>query len=594
MNRSRTSFAAIAAAPAVLAGAVVVCLSSCDRQPRSAGDGDVGVVVARVGGDDICLDEVDARILALPPSARPKPGDDLDAWFESQVREAAVDHLLAASADDRHLADDPGFVTATREAERQVTIELCLQQLHPEPDEITDADVQAEYDRLADSLAAPERRAAYHLFRRFVDGAPRDQTRREIEGLRDRVLRGESFTRLAASMSDSESRHREGSIGRVVPGQLSPEVERVLFALDEGVPSDPVATPEGYHLFYVDQILPTRRLTLDEARPMLVERLADERREAILAEIEGRTAPPPDSLILDQDQLQEVAEAGDPEAPVLRIDDTTVTLGDLMRRSRQALANHNPSRQRPPMGLGPWQMLESLRRRALIYGYCRDDVELPAAELEAKLTEWRERALVQIERRRRLLELAKADDDRLRTYYESNIGQFSSQPTWHLRRLRIPFSSHTNRIMARLETAAADRSGQLDSLQRELGGEVDDLGTVSAVGLSRKEPKLPALVAPLDVGQISDPYRTADALEIVEVVEHTGAAPLPFDSVRDKVAAAYLDLYSADLYAKLSDSVLSSAHFEIVPEGMAQLRAGLPGPEDVSVEDLEALLNQLE
>ena len=45
--------------------------------------------------------------------------------------------------------------------------------------------------------------------------------------LRERILRGENFQRLAQSESDSESRHRQGSIGWVVRGQLPQTFARV-------------------------------------------------------------------------------------------------------------------------------------------------------------------------------------------------------------------------------------------------------------------------------------------------------------------------------------------------------------------------------
>lgn len=552
------------------------------------------IIVARVGDLEITANEMDARILSLPAQDRPKPGDDLDAWLIDQARELAVERRLLAAAEASHVADSDQFTSAAREAERTLAVELCLETLRPVAPPITEDELRAAYDAHREIFAAPERRAAYHLFLRFQIDVPHEETFSRIEGLRDRVLNGESFTRLAAANSDSESRHRDGSIGWVIPGRLPAEFEKVIFALDEGVPSEPVATPEGYHLFYVDQALPPRQSSFEEARPALLQRLTGERAESTVTRILAEVEPPPDSLMLDRSGLASVAEAGDPETVVLRIGDTVLTLEDLRHQVRR-LVGQQPATSRQPLPADlAWRVLEANRRRELLYRYCQSHDGIPATDLETRLGDWRRSNLVNLERHRRLVEVAKSDDARLRLYYESNIGQFSSPPKWHLRRLRLPLDQESSVVMARLEAAAAEDGIGLEGLRDELGGEIDDLGFKNLAELKRLEPKLPALVAPLDPGHLSAPYRTDDALEIVSAVERQDSEAIPYSDVQDRVAAAFVEQYSAEVYQALTEEVLTSGQFEIVPEGIAHLRNAGLAPENVSVDDLENLLNELQ
>jgi PPIC-type PPIASE domain len=580
------------AAIALLAGALVACRDSAARPAAEPVD-----VVARFGDEVVTARELDAWIVALPPAERPKPGADLEAWYEGQIRELLVARRLRSEAEAGDLKANESFVTARREAEKRLAVSLCVAALLPADEGVAAAELRAAYDSRKESFALPERRAVYNLFLRRLPRSPPDARRREIEALRDRVLAGESFTRLAAAHSDSESRHREGSIGWVKRGELPAGFEKVIFSLDEGVPSEPVVTRDGLHLFYVDQILPARQLTFAEVRKPLRAHLVAERREAALDKLEAGITPPPGTVVVDRKELAAIAEAGDPDAVVLHMGDSELTLADLRRHLRRTLAQlaKRPESSPPPATVDlAYRQLQELRRRELLYEHCKTTGAVPAAALAARLTDWEGKALLSMQRQRRLLALAKRDDARLRTFYESNVGRFSKPPKWHLRRLRIPLDGKARAHMARLEKAAVTPGTTLAALRGELGGEIDDLGLVSLADLRRIEPKLPPLVAGLPAGSLSAPYHTASTLEIAESVARKESEPLPYAEVRDRVADAYVQQYTREVYEELEDDVLQSAKLDFVPAGLAALRstAGVPPP-DVSVEQLDELFAEV-
>lgn len=558
--------------------------TSQDAAPSGAS----GDVVARFGDLEITTAELDERILSLPATERPGPGTDLDAWYSEQIRELVVERRLRDMALTE--AEVESLAEARAQAEKQLAVQLCLVALRPNLETVTEDDLRAAYAERVETFRVPERRYVLHLFQRRDPKSA--QARAEIEALRDRVLRGEGFQRLAVAHSDSESRHRDGVLGWMRPGDLPKGFENIVFALEEGVPSEPVVTRDGFHLFYVDQSLPAREVSFDEARKVLHEQLTGERRAAALAEIEAEIEPPVGAVLLDRDIFREVVSAGDPDAVVLRVEGFEVTLGDLRRDVLQARARQEPSER----GGGDlaWTLLQGMRHRELIYHHCRAQQRIPEDELASRLAVWRERAELETLRRRRLLETAQRDEDRLRLFYESNLGNFSKPPTWTLRRLRLPLDERVRTVMARLERAAAQGGTDLDTLHGEFGGEVEDLGAKNLTEIGRLEAKLPVLVAPLEVGDLSAPYRNVDNLEIVQVTARAEAEPLPFDEIRERVAAAYVEQYTREVYDALADEILQKAELQILPEGLAALRdAGMPQSDEVSVEDLEALLEEL-
>lgn len=583
---------------ACFALSLVSILAACGPAPESTtSTSSEAEVVARFGELEITVDEIDAHVLALPPSERPVPGADLDAWYRERIREMVVEARLRAEAEADDLVEDPVFVRARAEAEKQIGLQLCLAVLRPDLGDLGTEELQAAYEARVEQFTAPERRFVYHLFLRRPDGASIDSVRAEIEALRDRALRGEGFARLAEEHSDSEGRHQQGGLGWVTPGVLPEGFEKVIFDLPEGVPSEPVETRDGLHLFYVDQALPERTAGFDEVRRQLAQNLLAERRAAALTELAAEIEVPDGSLVLDREAFAEVIAAGDPEAVVLRIAETELDLGDL----RQALGqqgNRGANARAASASTLPesiaWQALEGIRRREAIYQHCRATDQVDAGALAERLATWGEGAVLRFQRHRRLVELAERDEERLSLFYRSNIGDFSSRPRWHVRLMKVPLGSAPASTMTRLEGAASAPGTELDTLARELGGAVEDLGFVDLATLGRLAPKLPALVTPLAPGQLAAPFRFGDQLAMAEVVARQDAEPRPFDDVRARVAAAYVGRYTHDVYEELIDEILGAGpDLEIDPEALASLReAGLPQPE-ITVDELEELFEEL-
>ncbi len=101
-----------------------------------------------------------------------------------------------------------------------------------------------------------------------ANSAPTTVTRTKEEALaraqdlKKQLAAGANFETLARAQSDGPSAKNAGNLGPITHGSLVPAFETVAFSEKQGVISDPVETPFGYHLIRVNK---APYMTLDKA-----------------------------------------------------------------------------------------------------------------------------------------------------------------------------------------------------------------------------------------------------------------------------------------------------------------------------------------
>lgn len=164
-----------------------------------------------------------------------------------------------------------------RALERQSRMEAVLDAVATAARAPTDDEIAAFYERRPDRFHAPERRDARHLLvtvnADFPENAPR-AARARIDAIRARLRRApERFADEAAAHSECPTALRGGAMGPVARGLLSPALEQALFALPAGGLSAVIETEIGLHLLLCEAVTPARRVSLEEARPQIVQAL---------------------------------------------------------------------------------------------------------------------------------------------------------------------------------------------------------------------------------------------------------------------------------------------------------------------------------
>ena len=129
------------------------------------------------------------------------------------------------------------------------------------PTIVTDAEILDEarkaYDRAKESIGAKGLICPAHIFFRLSTKAtPHEQelVRQRADSVYRALQAGADFATLAAKVSqDSRSAAHEGNLGWMQPGQTFVEFEEAAYALQPGQFSQPVLTPEGYHVILMKE-----------------------------------------------------------------------------------------------------------------------------------------------------------------------------------------------------------------------------------------------------------------------------------------------------------------------------------------------------
>ena len=82
----------------------------------------------------------------------------------------------------------------------------------------------------------------------------------EAENISERIGEGENFAKLAVEFSTGPSASNGGSLGWFSTGQMVPEFEAAVLALEIGMVSRPIKTQFGWHIIKLDVSVCNRNL----------------------------------------------------------------------------------------------------------------------------------------------------------------------------------------------------------------------------------------------------------------------------------------------------------------------------------------------
>jgi len=83
-----------------------------------------------------------------------------------------------------------------------------------------------------------------------------EDTRQRATAVLTALKQGADFAELAVKYSDGPESMRGGNIGFVRQGELLPQIERALSALEAGQVTDTIETDDGWHIFRLDEKRP--------------------------------------------------------------------------------------------------------------------------------------------------------------------------------------------------------------------------------------------------------------------------------------------------------------------------------------------------
>ncbi|QJD30884.1 SurA N-terminal domain-containing protein [Methylococcus geothermalis] len=123
----------------------------------------------------------------------------------------------------------------------------------------TEEDLRNFYEEQKAAFTTEERRRVSHILVTVDPAKPEEESAAlaKINQIRDRLLKGEDFAKVAKEASDDRvSAEKGGDLGMVAKGAMEPNFEKAALALAQGAVSEPVKTSFGYHLIKVTELVP--------------------------------------------------------------------------------------------------------------------------------------------------------------------------------------------------------------------------------------------------------------------------------------------------------------------------------------------------
>lgn len=163
--------------------------------------------------------------------------------------------------------------------ERELRVEAVFEQVGARAVKVTELDIQIFYHLHRERFRTPELRTTRHILMTINPDFPENTVERVMARIDEIAMRVRSkphrFADQAVKHSECPTAMQGGLLGKVKAGQLYPELDAVLFSMDEGDISGPVQSEMGFHLLSCEVIQPAGMLPLHEAAPRIRQRLED-------------------------------------------------------------------------------------------------------------------------------------------------------------------------------------------------------------------------------------------------------------------------------------------------------------------------------
>lgn len=220
--------------------------------------------IAIVNGKAVPKERAEALKQQVERSGRP-----ITPELENQIKEEVVAReIFMQEAQKRGLEGTADYKTQMELARQTILIrELFVDFQKNNP--VTDAEIQAEYDKFVAANAGKEYKASHILV------AKEDEAKAIIAS----VKKGAKFEDIAKKQSkDPGSGARGGDLDWANPGSYVPEFTEALIKLEKGkMTQTPVKSQFGWHVIRLDDVRDAQLPKLDEVKPQIAQQLQQQK-----------------------------------------------------------------------------------------------------------------------------------------------------------------------------------------------------------------------------------------------------------------------------------------------------------------------------
>ena len=225
-------------------------------------------ILAKVGNTVITEADVDATIAAL--------GQRGAGYNNPEGRRAVLEQLVAkqlflSEARKNFYEGDPKFKADLAKVKDEMLANFAIEKAISSVT-VTDAEVRKFYDEHKSEFVTGESVEASHI---LVDS---EEKANEI--LADIRAGKISFADAAKANSSCPSSEQGGALGQFTRGQMVPEFDTAVFAMNVGDISEPVKTQFGYHLIYLTAKNDPAEIPFEQIRDKLAQKVLTDKQQA--------------------------------------------------------------------------------------------------------------------------------------------------------------------------------------------------------------------------------------------------------------------------------------------------------------------------
>ncbi len=230
--------------------------------------------IAIVNGKAVPTARVEALAQQVARSGRPITPD-----VEAQIKEEVIAReIFMQEAQKRGLDATPEFKTQIELARQTILIRELFAEFQ-KTSAVTDADVQAEYDKFVAANGGKEYRARHILV----------ETQAQADAILASLKKGGKFEDIAKKQSkDPGSGANGGDLDWAAPGNYVKEFSDAMVALNKGQVSAPVQSQFGFHIIRLDDVREAQLPKIEDVKPQIVQQMTQQRMAAFQQELRAK------------------------------------------------------------------------------------------------------------------------------------------------------------------------------------------------------------------------------------------------------------------------------------------------------------------
>ena len=230
--------------------------------------------IAIVNGKAVPSTRVEALKQQVARSGRP-----ITPEVEAQIKEEVIAREIFMQEAQKRGLDSTDEYKAQIEWARQTILIRELFAEFQKTSAVTDADVQAEYDKFVAANGGKEYRARHILV----------ETEAQANAILASLKKGGKFEDIAKKQSkDPGSGANGGDLDWAAAGNYVKEFSDAMVALNKGQVSAPVQSQFGFHIIRLDDVREAQLPKLEEVKPQIAQQLQQQRMATFQQELRAK------------------------------------------------------------------------------------------------------------------------------------------------------------------------------------------------------------------------------------------------------------------------------------------------------------------